>query len=170
MHPYSIIDTTAAWKKLSFILSDRSDFHMIDNLSFAVHAFTSHISVPFSVDETQLPNKSNLSASFREPPFSVEVSPFWLKHMYSVLSAFTYRPMPSASCYRRCRRNSAWIGVFIRSAMSSTYSASVIVFVGYCLPLAFFRVKQFSLSQIICTLSLYIYIYISIYICMYVYI
>ena len=35
VHAYSRIDTTASWKKLSFILSD---FHMIDNLSIAVHA------------------------------------------------------------------------------------------------------------------------------------
>ena len=36
MHPYSSIDTTADWKKLRFILSIRSDFHMIDSLSIAV--------------------------------------------------------------------------------------------------------------------------------------
>ena len=41
VHPYSSIDTTAAWKKLRFILSMRSDFHMIDSLSIAVHAFVS---------------------------------------------------------------------------------------------------------------------------------
>ena len=33
VHPYSSIDTTAAWKKLHFILSVRSDFHMINSLS-----------------------------------------------------------------------------------------------------------------------------------------
>ena len=37
VHPYSSIDTTAAWKKLRFILSVRSDFHMIESLSIAVH-------------------------------------------------------------------------------------------------------------------------------------
>ena len=36
VHPYSSIDTTAAWKKQRFILSDRSDFHMTDSLSIAV--------------------------------------------------------------------------------------------------------------------------------------
>ena len=30
VHPYSSIDTTAAWKKLRFILSVRSDFFMIE--------------------------------------------------------------------------------------------------------------------------------------------
>ena len=39
MHPYSGIDATAAWKKLRFILSVRSDFHIIDSLLIAVHAF-----------------------------------------------------------------------------------------------------------------------------------
>ena len=33
VHPYSSIDVTAAWKKLCFILSVRSDFHIIDSLS-----------------------------------------------------------------------------------------------------------------------------------------
>ena len=55
MHPYSSIDTTTAWKKLRFILSGRSDFHMIDNLSIAVRAFVSRVSMSFFVDETLLP-------------------------------------------------------------------------------------------------------------------
>ena len=50
VHPYSSIDTTAAWKKLRFILSVRSDFHMIESLSIAVHAFVSRVSMSFSVD------------------------------------------------------------------------------------------------------------------------
>ena len=55
VHPYSSIDSTAAWKKLRIILSVRSDFHMIDSLSIAVHAFVSRVSMSFSVDETLLP-------------------------------------------------------------------------------------------------------------------
>ena len=55
VHPYSSINTTAAWKKLRFILSVRSNFHMTDSLSIAVHAFVSRVSMSFSVDETQLP-------------------------------------------------------------------------------------------------------------------
>ena len=39
VHPYSNIDTTAAWKKLCFILSVRSDFHMTDSLLIAAHTF-----------------------------------------------------------------------------------------------------------------------------------
>ena len=55
VHPYSSIDTTAARKKLRFILSVRSDFHMTDSLLIAVHAFVSRVSMSFSVDETLLP-------------------------------------------------------------------------------------------------------------------
>ena len=54
VHPYSSIDTTAAWKKLRFILSIMSDFHMTDRLSIAVHAFPSCESLSVSVDETLL--------------------------------------------------------------------------------------------------------------------
>ena len=39
VHPYSSIDSTATWKKLCFTLSVRSDFHMIDTLLIATHAF-----------------------------------------------------------------------------------------------------------------------------------
>ena len=55
VHPYSRIDTTAAWKNLPFILSVRSDFHMTDSPLIAVHAFASRESMSVSVDETLLP-------------------------------------------------------------------------------------------------------------------
>ena len=71
MHPYSSIDTTAAWKKLRFILSVRSDFHMIDNLSIAVHAFVSRVSMSFSVDETLLPRSSAESSFFQAAAVSI---------------------------------------------------------------------------------------------------
>ncbi len=64
VHPYGSIDTTAAWKKLRFILSVWSDFHTIDSLSIAVHAFVSRVSMSFSVDETLRPRKVILSTSF----------------------------------------------------------------------------------------------------------
>ena len=55
VQPYSSIDVTAAWKKLRFILSVRSDFHIIDSLLIAVHAFFNLVSMSFSVDLTLLP-------------------------------------------------------------------------------------------------------------------
>ena len=44
---------TAAWKK--FVLSDRIDFQMINNLLIAVHAFASRLLMSFSVDEMLIP-------------------------------------------------------------------------------------------------------------------
>ena len=55
VHPYSSIDKNAAWKKLRFILSVRFDFHRINSLSIAIHAFISHVSMSFSDDKTLLP-------------------------------------------------------------------------------------------------------------------
>ena len=55
MHPYSSIDVIAAWKKLHFILSVRSDFHIIDSLLIAVYAFINLVSMSFSVDAPLLP-------------------------------------------------------------------------------------------------------------------
>ena len=52
VYPYSSIDTTAAWKKLRFILSVRSNFHMTDSQSLAVHAFASRVLMSVSVDDT----------------------------------------------------------------------------------------------------------------------
>ena len=55
MHPYSSIDTTAAWKKKQrFILSARFDFHMTDSLSIVVHTFASRVLMSVSVDETSV--------------------------------------------------------------------------------------------------------------------
>ena len=67
---------TATWKKLLFILLDRFDFHMIDNQSIAIHAFASHMSMSFLVDEMLLLRYVNLSTDFREPLFSVDMFPF----------------------------------------------------------------------------------------------
>ena len=78
VHPYSSIDVTAAWKKLRFILSVRSDFHIVDSLLIAVHAFVNLVSMSFSVDSTLLPRYVNLSTSLRGVPSRVEMSPVWL--------------------------------------------------------------------------------------------
>ena len=119
VHPYCSIDTTAVWKKLRFILSVRSDFHMTDSLSITVHAFVSRMSMSFSVDETLLPNYVNLSTSYREVRSSVEMWPAWLKHIYSVLCALTWRLMPVAIRSKLCSSVSACLGVFANIAMSS---------------------------------------------------
>ena len=116
VHPYSSIDTTAAWKKFRFILSDRSDFNMINSLLIAVHLFPGHILISISVDETRLPGYVNLSTNLKYQPFRVELSPC-LKSVYSVLSAFMWGPVPSIACSRLCSRNSAFVVPFERSAI-----------------------------------------------------
>ena len=78
-HSCSRIDTTAAWKKLRFILSNWSDFHMIDYRSTAIHAFASHILMSFSVDETLFLRYVNLSTNFRK-------NVYILTHIYKSLS------------------------------------------------------------------------------------
>ena len=55
MHPYNSIGTTTAWKKLRFILSVSTDFHMTDKLSILVNAFASRVLMSVSVNETLLP-------------------------------------------------------------------------------------------------------------------
>ena len=55
VHPYTSTDTTVTWKKLCFILSVRSDFHMTNSLWLSVHAFASRLLLSLSVDETLLP-------------------------------------------------------------------------------------------------------------------
>ena len=92
---------------------------MIESLSIAVHAFVSRVSMSFSVDETLLPRKVNLSTSFKEVPSSVEMSPFLLKHINSVLCALTWSLMPAAARSKLCSSVSAWLGVLASSAMSS---------------------------------------------------
>ena len=69
VHPYSSIDTIIAWKKLRFILSVRSDFHLTDSLSIAVYAFLSHVSMSVSVAETLLPRYVNLLDNIRNGNF-----------------------------------------------------------------------------------------------------
>ena len=119
VHQYSSIETTTAWKKLHFILLDSFDFYMIKKLLITIYAFASCILISFSVEEMLLLRYVNLSIDFRESAFRVEMSPFWLKDMFYILSAFTWRPMPPAACSRLYSRDSAWVAIFARSAMLS---------------------------------------------------
>ena len=114
VHPYSSIDTTAAWKKLCFILLVRSGFHMADSLLIAVHAFASCVLMSFLVNKV-----GDLVHLFQKTPFSVEMLLLWLKHMYSVLSALIWRPMPPATHSRLWSRYLAWAGEFAWRVMSS---------------------------------------------------
>ena len=63
---YIYMDTTAAWKKMRFILLDKSDQQMTDSLSTDVQASVSHVLMSFSVDEILVPRYVNLTTCFRE--------------------------------------------------------------------------------------------------------
>ena len=56
-----------------------------------------------SVDEMFLPRYMNTSTNFRGLPLKMEMALFCWKHMYSVLFAFTWMPMPPAASSRLCR-------------------------------------------------------------------
>ena len=90
---------------------------MTDRLLLAVLAFACRVLMSVSVDDTLLPRLVNLSTSFKELPFSVEMLPLWLKHMCSVLWALTWKPLPAATRSRPCSSVSAWAGVFTRQVI-----------------------------------------------------
>ena len=106
-------------QKSRFILSGKSDFHMIDNLLIAFHAFARNMFTLLSVDEILLPRYVNLSTNFRGLPLRKEMAPSRLKQLNSVLFVFMWRPMVPAACCRLCNRDSARPSVFTRSARSS---------------------------------------------------
>ena len=51
VHPYNSTDTVTALKNSRFILSERLDFHMDDNLLKTVHTFSTRLLTSLSVDE-----------------------------------------------------------------------------------------------------------------------
>ena len=74
--------TTVAGKKTLYLLSERSDFHMINGKSKAVYAFASSILTSHSVDETLLPEYMNLSSNFRSSSLKVEMGLSCHVHIY----------------------------------------------------------------------------------------
>ena len=64
----------SAWKNFCFILSVRSDFHMVMNLSIAVHTIPMWILALLSVDEILLLMYIKLSYNFK----GLEMAPSWL--------------------------------------------------------------------------------------------
>ena len=66
-------------KNSQFILSERSDFYIIVNLSIADHALHVYVDM-FSVDEILLLRSMNWSTNFRGLAFSKEMALSWLVH------------------------------------------------------------------------------------------
>ena len=82
VHPFSSNDTVKAWKKSYFILSEKSDFYMINNLSVVVYTFTRCRLILLSVDDILLLKYVNWSTNSRCLPLKVEMTPSCLKHIY----------------------------------------------------------------------------------------
>ncbi len=68
------------WKNSHFILSERTDFHMVVNLSIADHAFPMLLLTSLSVDEILLPRYMNFSTNFRGLSFNEKMTFSSLKH------------------------------------------------------------------------------------------
>ena len=109
-------NTVIAWKKPHFILSERSGYHMINNLQVAVNAFPMPELTLLSVDKILQPRYVNWCTNFRALSLKVEIAPSCLKHMNSALFAFTYRPMPSAAFSRLFSEDSIW-QLYLRKAI-----------------------------------------------------
>ena len=75
VRPYSSRDTATAWKKICFILSDRSDLHKINKQSIAVSTFAKRMLTSISVGKILLPGYVNLSTCFRGLPLKVDIAP-----------------------------------------------------------------------------------------------
>ena len=70
VQPYSSTITVTSWKNSCFILPERSDCDMIDNLLMAVHTFPMCMLTLLFVDEMMLPKYVNWSTNFRGIPFT----------------------------------------------------------------------------------------------------
>ena len=111
MHPYNSTNTVTAWKKSHFILPDRLDFRMINNLLIAVHAYpmSNYIDIAFG--------RWNIAAEISELIYKfqrlVEMVTSCLKHVNSITLT---------ACSWLWSRYLAWVGVFTRKAWSALFS------------------------------------------------
>ena len=80
--PYSSTDTARPWKNSPFA-SERSDFHIVDNLSIVVHVLPMRRLTSLPVDETSLSRNMNWSTYFRGLSFIERMSPSRQKQMNS---------------------------------------------------------------------------------------
>ena len=68
--------TTATVKKNSrFILSERSEFYMVNNLSIVVNTVPMYMLTSLSIDEILLPRYMNWSTNFKSLLFNKEMAP-----------------------------------------------------------------------------------------------
>ena len=139
---YNSADITTDRKRSRFILSERSDFHMLDNLSVTVHSFPMRMLILLSVDEILLLRYVNWLTNFRGLPLKMEMDPSCLMRLNTDFSVFL---VAKASCSRQCSRNLDRVGILVRSTRSYRYFASA----EYHVLLVIFNVKPFSFIRTI---------------------
>ena len=100
VHSYSSSYTNKRGK-ISFLFHQRLDFHMINDLSIALHGFPTCMLTSLLVDEILLQRYMNCSTK-SGLPLKVEMTPSCLKLMNPVLFAFTKWSMFPAACSSLC--------------------------------------------------------------------
>ena len=81
VQPFSSTNTAKAWNNFCFIISTRSDSHVIDNLSGTAPTFPMCMLTSLSVYEILLPRYVSRCSIFRSLPFSVKMLPTCLKQI-----------------------------------------------------------------------------------------
>ena len=82
VHLYGSTETVTVLKETRFILTEKSDFYIIDYLSIAIRAFVRLILKMISVDEILLPRYVNLPTNFRGLPLKVDMKSCFLKYKF----------------------------------------------------------------------------------------
>ena len=113
LQPYNSTSWLLLGRSFHFILSVRSNFFIVINLSIAVYAFPMHMFISLSVDKILLLRYVNWCTNLRGLPLNEEMATSCLKHMNTILSEFMERPIPFAACSRLCRRYLAWTSVLL---------------------------------------------------------
>ena len=105
----AVLTQTELGRNPFFISSERSDFHMINNRSEAVHAFVRRMLKSLSADKILLPMYVFWLTNFRGMSLKLEMTLLYLKHKNSVSYTFTQRTIPTDVCSALCSRDSVWM-------------------------------------------------------------
>ena len=89
IHPYCSINTATIGKTFCFIVLEKANLQMINNLLLTVNDFARGMVTSLSVDEILLLRYMNLSTNFLGQPLRAEMASCF-KHMSSILFAFTW--------------------------------------------------------------------------------
>ena len=87
---HKIVLTATAWKNFHFILSERLDLQMVDNLFIVVYAFPKNMLISLSKDEILQLRYMKWYFNFRGLIFNIEMAPSYLKHMNFILSTYFF--------------------------------------------------------------------------------